>query len=590
MLLYGGQIMIGNTDKPVKNISGDTFGIARYINGLCSFILHCGTPMTISIQGDWGSGKTSMMNMVRSKIEEDVHTIWFNTWQFSQFQMQNNLAISMLGSLLSELDCDKNQVKNILGTLGSASKTALQIVTDNIAGGFLADKLGEIMSGTETDYAEKIKTLNDDFQEAVQRKLISLGKDRLVVFIDDLDRLQPTNAVELLEVMKVFLDCEKCVFVLAIDYAVVVQGIRQKFGDDFDEEKGKHFFDKIIQLPFKMPVAQYDITNYISNELEKMNISLDEKSLKKCARLIESSIGCNPRSMKRLFNTYMLLDIIVRDSSQRNDKRQMLLLAIVCMQMAFEKLYNFIVSSRDTLSEELLYQLADHTVLLGADNLEDDKLKEEIDNLKEGIGIYDDDKISRVASFMKGFIEAIQLDEDSKISDEELDNLIEVLHVSTITSVGSDIVREEKNENDWFYRYVNKDIVSKLNDRISETLKLDFRIWQPRKNTSYRRISEAWGVKDMHEKNVNFAFAFSLWTDYTLKTTYLDFHIYPNKSSTSQNVFELFGELEGYLKNDWDYYKGKAFYFSEASDDAKDKMYEKIKSEIESISNIIVTS
>lgn len=53
----------------------------------------------------------------------------------------------------------------------------------------------------------------------------------MVIFVDDLDRLQPAKAVELLEVLKVFLDCEKCVYVLAVDYEVVTQGIKQKFGD-----------------------------------------------------------------------------------------------------------------------------------------------------------------------------------------------------------------------------------------------------------------------------------------------------------------------------------------------------------------------
>lgn len=270
--------MFGNTDKPVENIKNDTFGISRYINGLCTFILHCETPMTISIQGDWGSGKTSMMNMVRAKLNESsVHTIWFNTWQFSQFQMQDNLAISMLGSLLSELDCDKKKVKDLLGTLGNASRTALKILADNVAGGVVADKLGELIGTPEIDSAEKIKEIKNDFQNAINKKLNSQNKDKAVIFIDDLDRLQPAKAVELLEVLKVFLDCEKCVFVLAVDYSVVTQGIKQKFGDSVDEEKGKSFFDKIIQLPFKMPVAQYDISNYISDALKEMDITCDEK-------------------------------------------------------------------------------------------------------------------------------------------------------------------------------------------------------------------------------------------------------------------------------------------------------------------------
>ena len=566
--------MFGNTDKPVENIANDTFGISRYINGLCTFILHCETPMTISIQGDWGSGKTSMMNMVRAKLNEsNVHTIWFNTWQFSQFQMQDNLAISMLGSLLSELDCDKKKVKDLLGTLGNASRTALKILADNVAGGVVADKLGEIMGAPEVDSAEKIKEIKNDFQNAINKKLNSLNKEKAVIFIDDLDRLQPAKAVELLEVLKVFLDCEKCVFVLAVDYSVVTQGIKQKFGDSVDEEKGKSFFDKIIQLPFKMPVAQYDISNYISDALKEMGIAYDEKSVKQYVGLIETSIGCNPRSIKRLFNTYMLLDIISQESSySANDsKRRMILFAIICMQMEFDELYNFIVSSKDTLSNDLFCQLSDYTLINNDENL------------KEEIGIYDDDEIMRISLFMKKFIDAIQIDDDENISDEEIDNLRNILHFSTITSVSNNNSQEDKSDDDWHYRYVNKDIVSKLNDRLRSELGLEFRIWQPRKNNSFRRISETSSLLPMCEKNVNFELDFYLKTDYAIKTTFLNFVLYSKKPSTHQNLFELFGDLNGYFKSDWGYEKNNIVSFIDADDIVLNELYQKIKSEIEFI-------
>ena len=571
--------MFGNTDKPVENIANDTFGISRYINGLCTFILHCETPMTISIQGDWGSGKTSMMNMVRAKLNEsNVHTIWFNTWQFSQFQMQDNLAISMLGSLLSELDCDKKKVKDLLGTLGNASRTALKILADNVAGGVVADKLDEIMGAPEVDSAEKIKEIKNDFQNAINKKLNSLNKEKAVIFIDDLDRLQPAKAVELLEVLKVFLDCEKCVFVLAVDYSVVTQGIKQKFGDSVDEEKGKSFFDKIIQLPFKMPVAQYDISNYISDALKEMGIAYDEKSVKQYVGLIETSIGCNPRSIKRLFNTYMLLDIISQESSySANDsKRRMILFAIICMQMEFDELYNFIVSSKDTLSNDLFCQLSDYTLINNDENL------------KEEIGIYDDDEIMRISLFMKKFIDAIQIDDDENISDEEIDNLRNILHFSTITSVSNNNSQEDKSDDDWHYRYVNKDIVSKLNDRLRSELGLEFRIWQPRKNNSFRRISETSSLLPMCEKNVNFELDFYLKTDYAIKTTFLNFVLYSKKPSTFQNLFELFGDLNGYFKTDWGYGKNNIVSFIDANDTVLDELYQKVKSEIEFIHQALV--
>ncbi len=54
---------MGYPDKPVASITEDLFNVEVYVNALCSFIRSCETPMTISIQGDWGSGKTSMMQM-----------------------------------------------------------------------------------------------------------------------------------------------------------------------------------------------------------------------------------------------------------------------------------------------------------------------------------------------------------------------------------------------------------------------------------------------------------------------------------------------------------------------------------------------
>lgn len=109
------------------------------------------------------------------------------------------------------------------------------------------------------------------------------------------DRLQPGKAVELLEVLKLFLECRNCVFVIAVDYDVVARGIRQKYGEDVSDEKGKSFFDKIIQLPFKVPVAQYDIKNYVRKMLSDMNISVTDEEIELFKNLIQTSIGLNPR-------------------------------------------------------------------------------------------------------------------------------------------------------------------------------------------------------------------------------------------------------------------------------------------------------
>ena len=271
---------IGLTDVAATE---DTFEIKPYIDGLASFISECKTPMTVSIQGTWGTGKTSIMQMIQKELEKDgsdeCYCVTFNTWEFSQFNLDKNIPIVMIQSLTSAL----NGTDNSRGeTVGNVLNLLLSIGAGYLSGGATVDFKDALKKG----YLEQIRDLKKEFQLLVNKKLglvddkFSLGKDkkkneealnaasgnkRVVFFIDDLDRLNPGKAVELLEVLKNFLDCKNCVFVLAIDYDVVWRGVAAKYGnvvgDDPKEvqKKGRDFFDKIIQVPFKMPVASYKV-------------------------------------------------------------------------------------------------------------------------------------------------------------------------------------------------------------------------------------------------------------------------------------------------------------------------------------------
>lgn len=334
----------------------DLFNINKYLDGLSRFIKACNTPMTISIQGSWGSGKTSIMKMVEHEIEKDVIPVFFNTWQFSQFDLGNSLAFSMIKVLLNKLhDNDENFIKRFTLLCGNALTTALKAVSIyncNI-------DINKCKENTpDYNYAEQIENLHKHFQEVVDRACEREHKDRVVIFVDDLDRLVPSKAVELLEVLKLFLDCKQCVFVLAIDYEVVIRGAIEKYGfasytsDKIDDkernreyEKGKSFFDKIIQVPFKVPVAVYDIKNYLKDGFNKINLKIDDNDLQDYIELCASSIGSNPRSLKRLLNAFLLLTFIGEGSIDLNNKgKAKLLFAALCLQQYNEKIYNLIVS------------------------------------------------------------------------------------------------------------------------------------------------------------------------------------------------------------------------------------------------------
>lgn len=361
-------MMRGNADKPIEKQGKDEFEIQPYVKGLGEFIKVCETPMTIAVQGDWGSGKTSMMNMVRDWLAGEsptTLTVWFNTWQFSQFNMDEQLVLTFMNHLMKELERGvKGDTKSIRKEVFFKSLNKAKDVINHIA----TEKIGvNVFNQEKADIslADEIQELKESFREMVKETTGEEG--RVVIFIDDLDRLQPSRAIELLEVLKLFIDCENCVFVMAIDTSVVFQGIREKYGENISEEKAQSFFDKLIQLPFKMPVAYYKIDKmverllgFLVEDTEDTSVRINE--MKEYKKLIEQTTMGNPRSIKRLANYFLLIEqvAVAKEIYDGDRKRRSLirkvLVSLSCMQLKYEKVYNFLLQK---MSTEFLRQLTD---------------------------------------------------------------------------------------------------------------------------------------------------------------------------------------------------------------------------------------
>lgn len=429
---------IGFTDEAATE---DLFGITNYIDGLVQFIENCETPMTISIQGSWGTGKTTVMNIVREALQRDgmVRDIWFNTWQFSQFQFDQSLAISFLECLCDELELSEEKKKEFsklmigLRKAGQISKEALLSFADGQIGERFANNLERVFdaAGGKKDYEspmDALKSLREKFGKYIAESLSVQAKEKVVVFVDDLDRLEPRKAVELLEVMKLFFDSTGCVFVLAIDYDVVIRGVKDKYGfDEKDEEKGRCFFDKIIQLPFKLPVTNYQITKYVEQCLGRIGISLGEEEVTLYTDLIEKSIGSNPRSMKRLFNAFLLMQYTVSKELWRKHEERNLLFGMLCIQYSDDDLYNTLVSN-----------LEDPSMLDGLRSFDVDK--EEVSLLVSSLN---EDTVEKWKDFMQIFWELIQ---NGLSSDADMMSRLRKVAAVTSITVQSDPKMNKNNE------------------------------------------------------------------------------------------------------------------------------------------------
>lgn len=438
----------GFTDSPAVQ---DSFNISKYINGLVNFIKSCNTPMTIAVQGDWGTGKTSIMTMIKNELKnlKNLNLVWFNTWQFSQFNLGDKLPLTMLNKLVNEVS--NNKESENFKYIKKAMVGVADAVLGHISGGAL--EVSKFLDDEENLF-EAIEKLKESFQKLVNEKAGDEG--RVIIFIDDLDRIEPERAVELLEVLKIFLDCEKCIFVLAIDYSVVTRGVKVKYGNDFSEGKGKSFFDKIIQVPFKMPVGSYDISLYVKKCFEDIEMEVEEETLPQYINLIKYSIGNNPRSMKRLFNSFLLLSNISDSEILEDSLNRQILFALLCMQSSYELIYNYIIEKHLDLDGEFFSELK---------NEKNDIFKKIEMNEKE---------ISQFTRFMENFYNLLDKDGDGEINKEdEMEVFRKVLNFSTVTSSSAEI---EENEDSILrdYRSKNRNIARTIKTKINKGFKVDF--------------------------------------------------------------------------------------------------------------------
>ena len=354
-------------DVPRKHTQDDLFGIQVYQNALIKYIKLTDTPITIALQGEWGSGKTSLMNLLRYNLcdvdSAPYYPIWINTWQYSLMKTPSQAIISILEGIINQIGAlnpntqrwaeSKRKIGGLFKKMAVAgTKAAVGAV------GIDSGLVDEVLDGNDSA-ASDIMQLKEEIAKLIADALEKDStKQGFTFYIDDLDRIDPPVAVEILELLKNIFDLEKCIFILAIDYDVVIKGLKPKFGEltEANEREFRSFFDKIIQLPFSMPVASYNVDTFLVDALSKIEFftqkELEDASLaENLSEITRLSVGTNPRSLKRLTNTLALISIIYEEqkggSGESSLLDKLINYALVCIQIAYPYIYNQLAEEPD---------------------------------------------------------------------------------------------------------------------------------------------------------------------------------------------------------------------------------------------------
>ena len=274
---------------------------------------------TLGIYGEWGIGKTTLMKAIEanlnkgflSKNESPILTIWFNAWKFERDQ--NPITHSLMKSMAFEMDGHK-----IFKSVAREIFNAIKIFDENAQSSqlfqFNAQSADEFRKARlkKSRYHAKIQKdsiyYNGIFK--IKNKIAQIRSDRgndfrVVIFIDDLDRCSPDKTIELLESIKMLLEVEGFIFIVALSHDSVTRLITNVYNNT--GIKGEDYLKKIIQLPITIP--QWSRENFSELISDKIAPKLNDEYSKFILQnpgILSQVANSNPRQLKRFINNVII--------------------------------------------------------------------------------------------------------------------------------------------------------------------------------------------------------------------------------------------------------------------------------------------
>lgn len=251
-------------------------------------------PVTVGVHGDWGAGKSSVLEMIEAGFEGDAKVLClkFNGWRFQGFEdakialiegivtglLEKRPALTKAGEAVKDvfkrIDWLKvakkagglaftaftgiptpDQIQTILAGLEGmladpaklATKDNVEVAIDGVKG------LLKPADGAATNVPAEIKAFRKAFDDLLEKA----GVEQLIVLIDDLDRCLPDTAIETLEAVRLFVFTSRTAFVVAADEAMIEYAVRKHFPDLPDttgpQTYARNYLEKLIQVPFRIP-------------------------------------------------------------------------------------------------------------------------------------------------------------------------------------------------------------------------------------------------------------------------------------------------------------------------------------------------
>lgn len=282
------------------------------------------TPFVIAIHGEWGSGKTSLIKSIKKLLDEkikdkDWKTLEFDAWEYERV----DVTVALLQQIEHTYRNAGEKIRDFSNALGNF---VLDAALRKIVGMNKRDAQSHF-----NKFIASISTIKTDLEK--------ITKDgRLIVFVDDLDRCNIDNVLDMLEAIKMFLTARGVIFVIAVDMAKIERAWQLRYNNKEGLTEGRQHIDKIFQLKLSLPPKDdTEIEKLVSSMVPDDSLSKDERSL------IINGCDPNPRKIKRLLNlVYFILKGLPDEEDKKFDEKVPLVIAWCILTTSFPELAKII--------------------------------------------------------------------------------------------------------------------------------------------------------------------------------------------------------------------------------------------------------
>lgn len=353
------------SDEPIRSVDNDRYGRSEYVRNLALALSRFPGPgpLVVGIQGPWGSGKTSLKNMLveqlatanfdkrKGKNQEDrAIVVEFEPWMYSG----SGRLVSLLFRRISQTLSRKSDVVKHVATkfAKSAAKVAPLIPST-------APVSGAAIAKSFSSFAESLEPSSEDSEllSKRRRKLeekLKKSATRIVVFIDDLDRLMDDEVTDVMRAVKAVGDLPYMTYVLLYDRDSLTKSL-----DKSCHDKGDEYLEKIVQVPIGLPEPiketvlsrlRDELTSVVSEQnINRIYIKSSDDLFSPAPDIYKSCVVPfinNMRNVNRLTNEFMLRYQVLKDDVELKD-----LLGITSLEVFNPNLYRWIIVNKNYLCD-----------------------------------------------------------------------------------------------------------------------------------------------------------------------------------------------------------------------------------------------